>query len=87
MKVLSLSNARKDLFNLKDQVSNNHEPLILTHKTGNVVMLSEEDYWNMVEHLHILKDKKTMDALKEAIADRKQGKNKYKNVDDLLDSI
>lgn len=87
MKVISLSNARKDLFNLKDEVTSSHVPLILTHKTGNVVMLSEDDYWNMVEHLYILKDKITMNAIKEAIADRNKGKNKCIDVENLLDSI
>ena len=87
MKVISLSNARKELFGLKDDVTSSHTPCILTHKTGNVVMIAEDDYWNMVEHLYILKDKITMDAIKKAISDRKNGKTKYMDVDDLLKSI
>ncbi len=87
MKTISLSNARKELSYIAEEVTNSSTPIILTHNTGNVIMLSEEDYWNIVEHLHILKDEITIKALKDAIDDRKKGKGNYKSAKDLINDL
>lgn len=87
MRTISSSHARKELTYIIEEVANSNTPVILTHKVGNVIMLSEEDYWNIVEHLHILKDEITIKALKNAIEDRKKGKGNYKSAEDLINEL
>lgn len=43
MTTLSITEARKNLFKLVDQVATGHEPSILTGKRANAVLVSEED--------------------------------------------
>lgn len=50
MIAVTANNARKDLFRLMDQTVESHEPVVITGKTKNVVMLSEED-WHAVEEI------------------------------------
>ena len=54
MTTLSVTEARANLYKLIDDTSLNHEPVIITGKRGNVVLLAEED-WNAInETLHLL---------------------------------
>jgi prevent-host-death family protein len=47
-KVMSVSEARKDIYNLMDETAKTHEPILITGKRNNVVMISQED-WNAIE--------------------------------------
>ena len=47
-KVMSVSQVRADIYNVMDETSQTHEPILITGKRNNVVMLSEED-WNAIE--------------------------------------
>ena len=47
-KVISASQARANIYNLIDETARNHEPVLITGKRNNVVMLSQED-WNAIE--------------------------------------
>ena len=54
MTTLSVAEARANLYKLIDDTSLNHEPVIITGKRGNVVLLAEDD-WNAInETLHLL---------------------------------
>ena len=54
MTTLSVTEARANLYKLIDDTSLNHEPVIITGKRGNVVLLAEDD-WNAInETLHLL---------------------------------
>ncbi len=44
MTIINATNARKKLYQLIEEVRETHEPVYITGKTGNVVMLSDEDY-------------------------------------------
>ena len=43
-RVISASKARENIFNLIDETAATHQPIIITGKRGNAVMLSEDDY-------------------------------------------
>ena len=43
-KVMSASKARENIFSLIDETALTHQPIIITGKRNNVVMMSEEDY-------------------------------------------
>jgi len=47
-KVMSVSQVRADIYNVMDETAQTHEPILITGKRNNVVMLSEED-WNAIE--------------------------------------
>ncbi len=47
MNVVSVTEARKNLYRLLDEVSESHEPIHINGKRHNAVLVSEED-WNSV---------------------------------------
>ena len=54
MTTLNVTEARANLYKLIDDTSVNHEPVVITGKRGNAVLLSEDD-WNAInETLHLL---------------------------------
>lgn len=53
MSTTNISNFRKNLFDLTEQVINYNEPLTVTSKSGNVVILSEEEYRGIVETIYL----------------------------------
>jgi len=54
MNTVSVSQARKDLYNLVDQVGESHEPLVITSKRGDAVLLSAKDWQAIQETMHLL---------------------------------
>jgi prevent-host-death family protein len=48
VKIMSVSQVRADIYNVMDETAQTHEPILITGKRNNVVMLSEED-WNAIE--------------------------------------
>ena len=54
MTTLTVTEARANLYKLIDDTSLNHEPVIITGKRGNVVLLAEDDWNAMNETLHLL---------------------------------
>ena len=54
MTTLNVTEARANLYKLIDDASTNHEPVVITGKRGNAVLLAEDD-WNAInETLHLL---------------------------------
>ncbi len=54
MSAVTASEARASLYRLIDEVAASHDPLLITGKRGNAVLLSEAD-WNAIqESLHLL---------------------------------
>ena len=53
MTAISITEARKNLFKLVDQVALSHEPALLTGKRTNAVLVSEEDWRSIQETLHL----------------------------------
>jgi prevent-host-death family protein len=45
---MSVSQVRADIYNIMDETAQTHEPVLITGKRNNVVMLSQED-WNAIE--------------------------------------
>jgi len=48
IKVMSANQVRADIYNVMDETAQSHEPVLITGKRNNVVMLSQED-WNAIE--------------------------------------
>ena len=53
-KVLTVSDARANLYGLVDEAASSHEPILITGKRANAVLVSEEDWRAVQETLHLL---------------------------------
>ncbi|MBU0499307.1 MAG: type II toxin-antitoxin system Phd/YefM family antitoxin [Gammaproteobacteria bacterium] len=54
MTILNATEARSKLYSLIDETANTHQPIVITGKRGNAVLVSEED-WNAIsETLHLM---------------------------------
>ena len=47
-KVMTVTQARTNIYKIMDETALTHQPIMITGKRNNVVMLSEED-WNVIE--------------------------------------
>jgi antitoxin YefM len=52
-KVITASQARSDIYNLIDETAQSHEPIIITGKRHNAVMVSQEDWRAIEETLYL----------------------------------
>ncbi len=54
MTTLNATEARSKLYSLIDETSQTHQPIVITGKRGNAVLLSEEDWNSINETLFLL---------------------------------
>jgi len=54
MATVTATEARKDLYRLVDQVQKTHEPIQITGKRGNAVLLGEDDWRAVQETLFLV---------------------------------
>lgn len=72
----NITNFRKDIYELLEQTIKYNEPINISTKNGNAVVISEEDYNNLIETLYI----SSVPGLKEDII-----KGLKEDVDDCVD--
>lgn len=68
MTTLSATEARTNLYKLLNQVSETHEPVLITGKRGNAVLVAEEDWRAIEETLHLLSIPGMRESIIEGIA-------------------
>jgi prevent-host-death family protein len=68
MPTLSATEARTKLYNLIDLTSSSHEPILITGKRGNAVLISEDDWRSIQETLYLLTIPGMRDAIREGMA-------------------
>ncbi len=54
MPPIKATEARAKLYRLLDQVAESHEPILITGKRSNAVLVSEDDWRALQETLHLL---------------------------------
>jgi antitoxin YefM len=54
MKTIKATEARNNLYRLIDEASESHEPIHISGKRSNAVLISEEDWRSIQETLHLL---------------------------------
>ena len=64
---INITNFRKDIYKLLENAIKYNEPINISTKNGNAVVLSEEDYNNLIETLYI----SSIPKLKEELIKRK----------------
>ncbi len=67
----NITNFRKDIYKLLENTIKYNEPINVSTKDGNAVVLSEEDYNNLIETLYI----SSIPKLKEELIKRKNSSN------------
>lgn len=63
MQTAKVSDYRSNLATLHSSVIKNHNPLMVSGRDGDVVIIAADDYENILETIHILKDKITINSL------------------------
>ena len=54
MSTLNVTEARSKLYSLIDETTETHEPILITGKRGNAVLLAEEDWRAVTESLFLV---------------------------------
>ena len=54
MTTVNVTEARTNLYKLIDDATMSHEPVVITGKRGNAVLLAEDDWNAITETLHLL---------------------------------
>jgi antitoxin YefM len=54
MTILNVTEARSRLYSLIDETAETHQPIVITGKRGNAVLVSEEDWNAIAETLHLM---------------------------------
>ena len=63
----NITSFRKDIYNMLEQTIKYNEPINISTKNGNAVVLSEEDYNNIMATLEIESNKKLKEKIVEGI--------------------
>ena len=70
MTILNVTEARANLYKLIDDTLVSHEPVFITGKRGNAVLLAEDD-WNAInETLHLLSVPGMRDSILEGMQEK-----------------
>ncbi len=67
MKTISVSQARANLYKLLEEAGESHEPLIITGKRGNAVLVAEEDWRAIQETLYLLSIPGMRESIREGL--------------------
>ncbi len=67
MTILNATEARSKLYTLIDETAETHQPIVITGKRGNAVLVSEEDWNSIAETLHLLSVPGMRESIKEGM--------------------
>ncbi|HOY09635.1 MAG TPA: type II toxin-antitoxin system Phd/YefM family antitoxin [Candidatus Omnitrophota bacterium] len=67
MTTLTVSQARAILYKLLDKTAESHEPIQITGKRNNAVLVSEEDWRSIKETLYLLSIPKMRDSIRKGL--------------------
>jgi len=88
MIAVNYSNLREKLKGYFDKINNDFETIIVTRKNNkNIVMMSQEEYDNLMENLFIMSNKKNYDRLIESINQIEKKQYVVKTTKDLEDML
>jgi antitoxin YefM len=83
---ISASEARKSLFPLIERVNTDHDPVRITSKAGDAVLMSADDYDSWQETVYLLRSPANAQRLMEAIARDRAGESGVaRTIDELRD--
>ncbi len=68
MTTINATEARAKLYNLIDQAAETHQPIVITGKRHNAILLSEEDWSAINETLYLLSVPGMRESIKEGLS-------------------
>ena len=68
MPTLSATEARTKLYRLIDKTSASHEPILITGKRGNAVLISEDDWRSIQETIFLLNIPGMRESIREGLS-------------------
>ena len=68
MTTLNATDARDKLYKLIDEVAESHQPIVITGKRNNAVLISEQDWQAINETLHLLSIPGMRESIREGLA-------------------
>ncbi|MCK4599998.1 type II toxin-antitoxin system Phd/YefM family antitoxin [Candidatus Bipolaricaulota bacterium] len=68
MSSVNATEARSRLYKLLDEVAQSHEPILITGKRSNAVLVSEEDWRSIQETLHLLSIPGMRESIREGLS-------------------
>jgi prevent-host-death family protein len=68
MPTLTASEARAGLYRLIDQVAESHQPIVISGKRANAVLISEEDWSAIQETLYVMAIPGMCESIKDAMS-------------------
>ncbi len=69
MTTISITDARAKLYKLLDQARETSEPILITGKRGNAVLVSEDDWRAIQETLHLLSIPGMRESIRDGLAE------------------
>ena len=69
MNTLTASEARSNLYRLMDQAAESHQPIVISGKRTNAVLVSAEDWEAIQETLHLLSVPGMRESIKQGMAE------------------
>ncbi len=66
MRTVTATEARRDLFSLLRRSVRGHQQFRITHKAGDVIILSQEDYESLLETLELLSTPGLLKSVRQA---------------------
>lgn len=68
MPTITATEARSKLYRLIDQTTDANEPIVITGKRGNAVLISEEDWRSIQETLYLLNIPGMRESIREGLS-------------------
>ncbi len=69
MKTIKITDASNNLNNLIDEALQSHEPILITGKRNNAVLLSEEDWSSIQETLYLLSIPNMRESIRDGLSE------------------
>jgi antitoxin YefM len=79
MQTLTASDARANLYRLIDQTTESHQPIVISGKRGNAVLISSEDWDAIQETLYLLSVPGMRESIKSGMAEPAESCSKELN--------
>ena len=67
MPSINATEARSRLYKLLDEIAQSHEPVLITGKRANAVLISENDWRSIQETLHLLSISGMRESIREGL--------------------
>ncbi len=67
MQIYNVTEARSSLYKLIDQTADSHDPIVITGKRNNAVLLSEDDWSAINETLYLLSTPGMRESIREGL--------------------